>query len=427
LLLCLIAPVFAAIARKLVKGQPEWIEPAAAGVVLIFGFLALFKPGRLPLSIKLPMLVWALIQLIYSVLAVFIDWRIALAAIMTRIVPMMMVMVAFSAITQVQDVAKVARVLCLISVTLFPVGMINVIFGHEVLPGVLQPLQSLQELNLALNKGRFYAVTGIFSTPTHLAYFALTTAYLALFCAAAVENENRSSYQWWFAYAISAVLCYMTGRRAVFFCAALGIIFYYYYRKKINMSLILGIMVIIVAMVVVDIHSVIIGKQIESRSASLLELDFQERIFGIFFQEWWLWLQTAPFGNYLGYGGPEASAFGFYPEKWIEVGISQITAECGFLGVLVVCSSFCALYFGMGMKLRKTPFYLQVNLLRLFMTVMLILYLSKSAMNMTQVSTAQLLFWSAPGIGAALLQNSQSSRYQVKSYRSTTRYSQASK
>lgn len=406
---CLLAPAVAGLIRKLLPGQPVFIDAAPTVVVLAVGLRVLLDRNRprLPRWIAGPLLYWALGQALYAIPSVFEDWRVGAAAVMIRVVPMMMAVIAFAAIRTWDDLTRASTWVCSLAPILFPVGIIVALFGNQVLPFWLQPIENLAIFELEFRAGA-PIISAIFTTNGILAMSMLAVLFLSLASVAMAEMRKQNTTWWWLVVAAAFLLVYLSTRRGMLIGAAIGVGMFVLGRRKLSRQAMFGLLIIMGVITLVDTQGLVIGSTYRARSEFALNLDFYHRLSVIFIPIFWFWIQAAPLGNYLGFTGPEAKALGVDAYRSIgstvEIGGAQLAAEMGIFGALLMPVIIAILILNVYRRARRLCCRQAVNTLLVFQVVLFILYYAKQLAALSNVSLAQFFFWAVPGICAALIQ-----------------------
>jgi hypothetical protein len=409
LVACLVSPAITVLVRKFVPGQPAYIEVAAVGVVLAGWRWAFGQDRSLPGWAADPMVLWMLFQILYAMLSVFEDWRVGALAVVTRVVPMAMAFIAFTAIREWDDLERVSSWVCSLALLLLPVGIIVAFFGNEVLPFWLQPLEKMP-IGGRL-RGGIPPVSAIFNTYGALATAMLAVFFLALANVALAEIRQKNTARWWLTAAAAFLLVYLSTRRGAFIGGLVGIIGFTLDRRKFSKWQALILLSIIVLIILVDAYGLVSSSSYDVRSEAALDWDFSKRINEIFAKFFRLWIDLAPLGNYLGFAGSEARNIGSvgYSRVYsvVEVGGAQLVAEVGILGAVFLPVTVAILIVGLYRRARRLSCQRAVNTLLLGQVVLFVLYYFKELQIVANVSLAQFFFWSIPGICAALIQYEQ--------------------
>jgi hypothetical protein len=410
---CLLAPAGAAVLRKVVPGQPTYLEIGGIIAVLGGGVWVVLRRKRLPHWVLIPLLVWAYFQLVYAAFAVSVDWRVAAAATLTRIAPMLMAGIAFASLRNGEDFRRAVFWLGSLAVAMVPIALMIVAFGDSILPFWLRPILALEELSRNERKG-ILAVSGVFTTQSVMAMSMLAVVFLALAAAALAEAEDRPPGQWWVFATSATALVFLSTRRGAFLAAVLGIGAYVLTREKVPTKLVLGGTAAVAGGILVERLGSLGTRWGISRGDLLLDaLDLSTqipfRLYQVFGRLFIAWVLEAPFGTYLGFAGPEGDALvgrgrlADYIVSVFEVGGAQLLAEMGILGAILMPVIVAILIWQIrrqtvGLKCRRA-----VDLLLFYEILFFALYYLKEESVMTGVSMGQLTFWAVPGIAAALI------------------------
>jgi hypothetical protein len=144
-----------------------------------------------------------------------------------------------------------------------------------------------------------------------------------------------------------------------------------------------------------------------SRLDFVTSVNLWNRFNDVFLEFWIFWFKEAPFGNYLGFAGPEANALGIRTHEAIsgnvEVGAAQLMAETGLLGSLGFPLIIISMILAISSRARGTNVEGAVLTLVMFMGSLFALYYMKEISILVGLWVATLTFWATPGICAALI------------------------
>lgn len=338
------------VVRKLLPGQPSYLEVGSSAIV---GILLLSNRAAI-LRIKSILLyalgLYVLFELIYAVRSLTADWRIGAAAVASRILPTLACLLGavYSASGAWQEVSeKFSRLLVLLT---FPAVLAALATGtSDILPVFLQPNKAMFELGRDQRSG-VAAFAGPFSTQAVAAFSFL--AVLAMLCggwgALILSKRGR--------------LDQPGLRRGLFIIVCLAII----YATTRRGALYAGLLVAMVAVIQVRLS---IGKKVLVLLASVglmavlyltrevgirqdrdtvdrvtlmtSDIGLARRFTDIVFPIYTYWAQNYPWGSYLGALGPEGVAFnGALAElsmsrQPVEIGLALIQAEKGYVGLVL--------------------------------------------------------------------------------------------
>ncbi len=413
LAVCLLAPAGAALLRKIAPGQPTFLEISGIAAVLAGGVWVLLRRKRLPHWVLIPLLVWAYFQLVYAAFALAVDWRVGVAATVTRIAPMLMAGIAFAAIRNADDFRRAVHWVGVLAVAMVPIGLLVVAFGDDLLPLWLRPIMDLEALRRTERMG-VLAVVGVFTTQSVMSMSMLAVTFLALAAAALAEAEGRAPGKWWLFAASATALVFLSTRRGAFIAAVLGVGAYVITREKVPTKLVLGGTAAVAAGIVAERLGSLGTRWGVGRGDLLLDaLDLTAqvpfRLYEIFGRLFIAWVLDAPFGNYLGFAGPEADALIGRARlednivSVFEVGGAQLLAETGILGAILMPLIVVLLIWQMRRQSVGLRCHGAINLLVFYQALFFALYYLKEESVMTGVSMGVLTFWAVPGIAAALI------------------------
>jgi hypothetical protein len=413
LAVALYSPIIASLVRKIFPGQPAFLEPSSSAIILIIYFLSVKSMQDFPFFIRFIFIFWIIFQALYSAASVFYSWEIGAVAVTTRIIPVLSCFIAYNCIKTPRDLKKLACVALPVPLLLLPIGIICAIFGNKILPEFLQPLKRITDLGLDVSKDQFHAFAGVFSTQTHLAYSMFIIIFL-IYATLTASGEGIKSRIYWYASACASILlAYLSTRRAVFIATIIGTISYLIcLKRKVIITLIIFGVILSSGIYFLDVKSELHSKKAQTRTEALLNVDVWARIEKVFIGESMVWLWKAPFGSCLGCAGPEAQAFQMRI-GYMEVGAQLLLAEIGILGFFLFIVSTIV---PMIITLRKSKISKYRNatiLLIIYQILFLVLFLTKSAKIVTQVSMAQIFFWASYGISISLIENEKNIKFRT--------------
>lgn len=405
----LYSPILTSLLRKVLPGQPSFLEPASSALILVASLLVLGRSRFMPLPITLPLLIWGVLQILYGGLSVFYSWKIGAVAFMTRVVPMLACSIAFHSLRKPADLYKLAYWAAPIPIVLLPIGFVCALFGNSVLPTFLQPLQKLTQLGLDVSKDQFHAFAGIFSTQTHLAYSMFLIMFLCFLALLGADQTARRKFYWWSSIGASILLSYLSTRRAVFLAGTVGLGTHLMLLGKRTLIAIPFLLLLLAGgMYFLELKSELHGRNTQTRSEALFKVDLGARIESVFIEDSLRWLWKSPGGTCLGCYGPEAQAFGLKVED-IEVGSHLLLAEMGIPGLFTFVVAVFLPMFILRAKSRNSGVRRAITVLLVYQVLFVALFLAKAAKIMTQVSMAQIFFWASYGIAASLLEQEKAS------------------
>lgn len=401
----LYSPMATSLLRKILPGQPNFIEPASAIVVLWGAAMVVQDFRKVPTHIAIPFLLWGLMQFFYSGLSVFYAWQVGPIALVTRVVPMLSCLIGFSVCKQPSDLSKLAGFALAVSLVLLPFGAAVAMFGNSILPDFLRPLRKLSELGLDVSKDQFHAFAGIFSTQTHLAYAMFLATTLGLLAILSSPGVIKKRIFWWSGVFASIMLSYLATRRAVFLSTvAVSCRGFMLFGKKSFIIVPICGMALVAGIYLFDVKSEIVSTRIKSRSEVLFSVDLKDRLQGLFLGETIRWTNEWPLGTCLGCAGPEAQAFNVQIE-YVEIGSQLILGEMGIMGLALFLFTVSVPTLVMLRKAKHDTTKKLIKVIAVYQLLFVLLFLIKAAKIVTQVSSAQIFFWASYGIGAALCVN----------------------
>lgn len=358
----------------------------------------------MPLGLRIPIVIWGILQVLYAGLSVFYNWKIGAVAFMTRVVPMLACSIAYHSIRKPADLYRLAFWVAPIPLLLLPIGFVCAMFGNSVLPSFLQPLQKLTKVGLDVSKDQFHAFAGIFSTQTHLAYAMFLVLFLCFLAILAASERAKRKVYWWSSICASVLLTYLSTRRAVFLASLAGTgAFLMLLGRKTLIALPFFVLLLSGGMYYLEIKSELQSRHVETRSEALFHVNLRERIERVFIDDSLKWIWKSPVGSCLGCYGPEAQAFCFEVDD-IEVGSHLILAEMGIPGLFIfLIATFLPMCI-LRARSRNAKIKNVITFLLLYQCLFVALFLAKAAKIVTQVSMAQIFFWASYGIAASLLE-----------------------
>jgi hypothetical protein len=410
---CLFAPVVLGFLRKFVPGQPSWVRAASLGVVFVVAMLSFRDSRRTPTWITGPLLLWAGLQLIYTVPA-GLSYPLMLPLIMVvYFVPLLLTRVAYISVNDTEVLSKIALWFGYLGVVMLPLGLIVAIFGNDALPFWLGPTEAAIAQGLGNMRGQFPAPSLVESAPVAFGHVMLAINILLLVGLELSQQRGEKVGKWWLLIALNLILNYLTGRRGIFLGSMIGVTYSLLRGKKYRFQKLVGVGLFALGVVLIDQYGSILWG-LEGRSDIYETMEFQGRLQGIFWRFTSTWLDLAPFGNFVGYSSPFSGIFGVRWPFVIEVGAASLVADMGILGLVVfpiVTALLVAQLLLKSKGLRCRPAVIQLVIAQL---VIFVLYYFKAAAFLTICTTDHLLFWTMPGIGAALIVNERRQRQVVR-------------
>lgn len=409
--LCLIAPICTGLLRKLLPGQPSSVEVFAVAPIIIYIMLFYESRRQLPSWVAGPLYCWLFFQLMFVFPAIFDDVRVGVVCLLTRIAPMLMTLVAYNSIRTFEDFRQSSRWVSVIAILLLPIGIVAALYGNSILPIFLQPVQKVVEIDRDLRNG-FVSPAAVFTTQWIMSWSILSILYLSL-ANMSIENHGSKLYLFYTASAFASIsLLYLSYRRGSLTSGIVGLLVYLAISRN-KKSLISFSLIFIVALCfiyLIDNIGYIHGNSVISRSANIFaqdELDPVSRISDVFIPWFTFWVTNAPFGNYLGFAGPEVRGLGVkgYLElsTIVEVGGAQLSAEMGALGALLLPSVVFLLILRIIKRSLTSSHRSAIFMLVSFNVFLFLNYYFKELLALVNPSMGQFFFWAVFGLCAALI------------------------
>lgn len=414
-LLCFLAPIGGGILRKITPGQPAYMEVLAVLPI----FVALIKLNKrnqgIPQWLMTPIFLFMLLQVLYSVPSVLDDWKVGTAAVLIRVVPMFMALIAYESIHQPDDLNRFSSNIVYIPLVLFPIAIFGFLYGNASLPMILQPVQKVMFLERDVRNGLNIPVT-VFTTQWVMSWSLLAVLYVLL--AELLLNELKMNTKEYYVRLLSCLaalgILYLSYRRGSLVVGVTGVVTYIILSKrKIGLLtlLVVGAVGIIFLGLLKD-EVFFFGNMVAKNSELVFagdELNPATRYSDVFWPWFSFWLKVAPFGNYLGYSGPEARGFGVLgaleQANVVEVGGAQLAAEMGYLGAFLFPSIVFVLSIKLILLSYRNKCFSSVLLLILFQMGIFANYYFKEFLALVNISMGQFLFWANFGLCAALIKN----------------------
>jgi hypothetical protein len=409
LALVLLSPAAAAIIRKLWPDQPVFIESLPIFVILFAFLWALPRARDFPSYIALPIAIWFGIQGIYTIPALMEHPVLGVASFTVRTVPLLMPIIAFAAIQSMRDYQSVALTVGIITLLALPAGLVAAFWGDDGLPFWLRSIDSFSFAGSERRAG-LPALSFIFSTPAVLSTTVGANAFLAIAAIRSPDLPATWRRLFWIIAIGALLLLFLSTRRGMFLVGAIGFLSLLWGNQgKSRFSGKTIVYIFLAAIVFFLINS--LGAIDETFHSSRLDfvtsINLWSRFNDIFLEFWLFWFWESPFGNYLGFAGPEANALGIRTHEAItgnvEVGAAQLLAEMGLLGTfglpLIVAAMGRSLY----SRARGTNVQDTVLTLVVFMAALFALYFLKEISILAGLWVGTLTFWATPGVCAALI------------------------
>ena len=410
LALCLFGPVVASIARKVMPGQPLALEIAGFVAAPVGLLVAPVLGRRLPSYLRQPLVLWIVFQVVFVILAVPHDWRIGATATATRILPMGMTWVAYACIRELDDVTRVAHWFAVLALILVPSGIYTAIFGHESLPALLQPVQRFEDLHGSSWRGQFPTPSGVFANNGGLAHAMLASTFMLLAGLAASRTKLTSHRRafLWLAVAGALLLIFLAARRTIVIWTAVGVATYLLSSRQRSFGMLVAVGLLLVGVYELGDLGLAERARIGDRTEILGEMDFQWQLSNAILFELDYWFDATPLGTFLGSVGPERAAFGLprslqLARTYVELGCGQMLAETGVAGLLLMPIIIGYMLAQLMTRATGMRCAVVVRMLSVFVVVLLLQYYFKGQSALTRVTIAQMLFWAALGIAAAVI------------------------
>ncbi len=415
-LFALLSPIIGHLSRKVVPGNPVFLEGISIIPLFFIGVWALSQRRRLPKWVFTPLLLWAFIQMVYGLIGIIQSPMVAISAIGIRIVPMMMAPIAYVCIRTIDDLNKVFRILGVLVLILVPISIYVAIFGDSGLPMLLRPIAYIEGAGLNVLKGMYYTATAVFSVPTQLGFFGFVVFALANL---ASTNERMRTNRFFIIAVLigSFIVLFLSGRRILVYFAAI-FMFYRFIRGRRHIATLISLLIIIFSALwlarrlpgtkedVPDRLEYLTYPGSESENISGL---ISKRISFYFLEKTKEQLAVTPFGTYLGAYGPETRAFMLDRARGekasaVETGGTFLIAEMGFIGLLGMLGLL--LYFSSRCyrRARDSQNRTAVEILILIFLALGMNFLLKDSMFIATNQLHTYFFWAIPGLCISLLE-----------------------
>ena len=333
----------------------------------------------------------------------------AASALVVRIVPMMVPVIAFAAIRSSSDFRSVSVAMGAVALAALPVGIIAGFWSEEGLPFWLRSVDAFSFGGSELRSG-LPAVSFVFSTPAVLSTTMGATAFLSI--AGIKMKEVSTSWKLLLsAMAISSLfLILLSTRRGMLIIGVIALISFFWGQsntKVLSSKITFYAILIIGIFISVNIFGFNDGYHNLSRFDFITSVDYGRRINEVFLGLWSFWLDATPLGTGLGTAGPEANALNISTHHSIssvvEVGIAQLQVEMGTLGVFGFPVIMIAIAYGLYSRSKNTDVEGPVFTLILFLISIFLLFYIKEKSILTGMWVVVMSFWATPGICAALI------------------------
>jgi len=386
--------------------QPAAIETAGAFVVLAAAVSCLLGVHRtIPEKLAGPLRILIFVHVIFLLSALLHDWRIGATAVCTRLIPMLMIIVAATCITSLKDLTKALTPVILAALGQVPDAIGMLMAGNHSLPSVFQAIQTLKDLGFdeRMSVGAF---TGFASTPAGLST-GMTGLLFLLLATSLILKNNGGKVVLTIASMCLGFMVYLTIRRGMLFLASAGMVAYAVaLSRRLSQQLLVALSALAAIYGVQRIDTVEVltaGSEVKKRSDTLVTaLAVEGRFADTLFPIIDYWIREDPFGSFLGNGGLEASAFGRQKECSVEVFAAVWVIEFGIAGA-AVCAIAMLAFLWRVYKLASGVLGPSVaRILALYCFGFFGLSFLKEASAFCQVTLGQLIFWSVPGLVVGL-------------------------
>lgn len=410
LYLSLLSPLLFSMVRKVLPGQPTWVE--IAPLMLIF-LLFIFSRNILsaPRSIKRSLFVIILIYIILIVPSILIDYRIGVASFFTRIVPIFLVFIFYKYIKNIHQVNNISRVFSWISVLLLPIAILGILFGNSFLYEIFSPINSVVLGGRELRHG-YSSISTIFTTHWTMAWSMVGIIGLLGFSLTTFRHSIRGKILIHIGLILSVILLFLTMRRGALAVGILCLSYIYLNNFNIKRLLLLLMMFFLLALMISLLDVNVVSNSNLSMSGAILrteDVSLYHRFYLIFWQTYIYWMELYPFGSFLGAAGAEGRAFGYDLGKVhdfaIEVGGAQMIIEIGFFPHLLLLTSLFFILYVQYRYSKGTAVAVGVRILLLMQAGMMFMWFFKSTLVLTNPHFGHLFFWSSIGISMAAIRD----------------------
>ena len=405
----LLSPVAAALLRKFWPGQPVFIE-AAPALTIIWAFLwAVPKVKDFPAYIGVPLLIWFGIQVLYLIPTAMQFETLAASAMVVRLMPMALPVIAFAAIRSSSDFRSVSITMGIIALAALPVGIFAGFWSEEGLPFWLRSIDTFSFGGSQFRSG-LPAVSFVFSTPAVLSTTMGATAFLSI-AAIKVRNTSTSLTILLSAAAISSLLLLLLSTRRGMLIIGIIALFSFFWGRS-NTKILSGKVFLYAALILsifalVNIYGFSDDYHDANRFEFITSVDYERRINEVFLGIWSFWFDELPLGMGLGTSGPEVNALNISTHHSIstvvEVGIAQLQVEMGILGVVGFPAMLMAIAYGLFSRSKNTDVEGPVFTMIIFTISIFLLFYIKEKSILTGMWVVVMSFWAVPGICAALI------------------------
>jgi len=404
LYICLLAPLLFSIVRKLVPGQPSWIEVLSPVIICIVFFFTFKSHVKLPYSIKLPLFVIIGLFSVYALLSITQDPMIGLASFFTRIAPIFLVFIFYKLICNELQVIRIAKLFSWLTILLLPMAIIGVLFGNDFLPAAFSPIDAIILDNREVRHG-FRSVSTVFTTHWTMSWSIVGILGILGFSLVAFKQTSSEKILISLGIITSVILIYLTMRRGALAVGLLTVLFIY--LKSINVKALLSLL-----MAAITFYFVVLffdmamqnGENLLMSDAILRlgDVKLNHRFNLIFWSFFSFWLDIYPFGSFLGAAGPEGRGLGFLlheiHQSAIEVGGAQLVAEIGIISTIIFIFSILFIMYVQFYNSRRTSISKATRVLLAMQFGLIFMYFFKDMLVFTNPHMGNYIFWASIGI-----------------------------
>jgi hypothetical protein len=415
LYICLLSPLLFSMVRKILPGQPAWVE--IPPLICIF-FLFIFSLHKMsfPRLITRPLIVIILIYIIFITFSILVDYRVGLTSFFTRITPIFLVFIFYKYIINIYQIRNISKVFSWISLLLLPIALLGILHGNSFLYEIFSPIESVILGGRELRHG-YSSISTIFTTPWTMAWSMVGFIGLLGF---SITTFRHSSYEKLLIHIglISClILLFLTMRRGALAVGILCYVYIYFNNFDIKRILLWLVMssLFIVVLIFLD-FSVVSNKKMSMSEAILRSEDISlyHRFKLIFWNTYMFYMELYPFGSFLGAAGAEGRAFGIDlsdVHQWaVEVGGAQMVIELGIFPHLLFFASLLSILYIQYYCSRGTPVTKGVRVLLLMQAGMIFMWYFKSMLVLTNPHFGLFFFWASVGISMAAISNSKNTK-----------------
>lgn len=406
LLACLLGPPTFALLRKVVPGQPNAIVPAF-GFALVTSLYLLQRSSRTRhLPQKLIALVgpWAAVQAFYALLGAGVHLGLPFLSFALRIAPLACIPIAFRSLHSRQDLLVTVRIIRFVPIAIMPVGLVVLFFGNGALPIILRPSIAIAEIGKDYRVG-FSMCSAIFATAPVLSTSMLACLILVL-ATLRVETSPAQRHFHMLSVVSVFVLIYASTRRGALYLAGVCLLIFIAAEVRKASKYMVLVVACLCFLYLLDrssaepIHGSFEtrsdflahgGRELRSRLQEVL-LSLSTRAYALF-----------PFGSYLGFAGNEAEILtGANVPISVETGATKAIVETGIIGLLFFPLTVFLIVSHYWRARPATDCGKVSNMLLVGFVLLFILHYTKEITALTSYYMSHILFWSIPGMVAAL-------------------------